>query len=63
MIMTPASQLSVVSPQEDAASAFERLLRRDIRQLPVLEGERMVGLLRRRDIVRWLELHSELAAS
>ncbi len=60
-IMTPADQLTVVSSEEDAAEALNKLAQRDVRQLPVLEGKELVGLLRRRDIIKWLQLHSELA--
>jgi CBS domain-containing protein len=52
----------VVSPREDANEAFEKLTRRDVRQVPVVQDGHLVGLLRRRDIVKWLQLHSELAA-
>jgi Zn-dependent protease/predicted transcriptional regulator len=61
-IMTRAEQLDVVSPREDANEAFEKLTRRDVRQVPVMQDGHLVGLLRRRDIVKWLQLHSELAA-
>ncbi len=61
-IMTKAEQLDVVSPREDANEAFEKLTRRDVRQVPVMEDGQLVGLLRRRDIVKWLQMHSELAA-
>jgi Zn-dependent protease/CBS domain-containing protein len=61
-IMTRAEQLDVVSPREDANEAFEKLTRRDVRQVPVVQDGHLVGLLRRRDIVKWLQLHSELAA-
>jgi Zn-dependent protease/CBS domain-containing protein len=61
-IMTRAEQLDVVSPREDANEAFEKLTRRDVRQVPVIQDGHLVGLLRRRDIVKWLQLHSELAA-
>ncbi len=58
-IMTPAAELSTVSPQQEASKALIELTRRDVRQLPVLcEGE-LLGLLRRRDIIRWLKLQSE----
>jgi CBS domain-containing protein len=33
------------------------LAQRDVNQLPVLDGERLVGLLRREDILKWLSLH------
>jgi len=59
-IMTPADQLVSVMPEEDAAEAMTRLQRRDVRQLPVMDNGSITGLLRRRDIVKWLQLHSEL---
>lgn len=59
-IMTPADQLVSVSMEEDAAEAFNRLQARDVRQLPVMNNGALAGLLRRRDIVRWLQLESEL---
>jgi hypothetical protein len=30
-----------------------------VNQLPVIDGNHLIGLLRRRDIVRWLQLHSD----
>jgi Zn-dependent protease len=59
-IMTPADRLIVTSPEEDAVNALEKLGSSDIRQLPVVTNGRLVGLLRRRDIVKWLQLHAEL---
>jgi Zn-dependent protease/CBS domain-containing protein len=59
-IMTPADQLVSVTADEDAAEALNKLQRRDVGQLPVMRNGSLAGLLRRRDIVRWLQLHSEL---
>lgn len=59
-IMTPADQLTVVTPEEDAAEALNKLMQRDVRQLPVMHDGELAGLLRRRDIVKWLQLESEL---
>jgi Zn-dependent protease/predicted transcriptional regulator len=59
-IMTPAQELEVVDPDEDASVALNKLARRDVRQLPVVGEGELVGLLRRRDIIRWLQLQSEL---
>ncbi len=61
-IMTPATQLEIVTPREDASAALDKLARRDVRQVPVVQDGHLVGILRRRDIVRWLQLQSELAA-
>lgn len=58
-IMTPADQLLTVSTEDDAAEALNKLMQRDVRQLPVLQEGRLVGLLRRRDIMRWLQLQSD----
>jgi len=58
-IMTPSKELVVVAPNENAAEALDRLQNRSIRQLPVVNGNRIVGLLRRKDILRWLELQSQ----
>jgi Zn-dependent protease/CBS domain-containing protein len=59
-IMTPMDHLLTVSPGDPAADALVKLSERDVRQLPVVDytGE-LAGLLRRQDIVRWLQLHSE----
>lgn len=55
-IMTPADELDVVPPSADAEQALRLLSRRDVEQLPVLDGERMLGFVRRRDLVRWISL-------
>jgi Zn-dependent protease/CBS domain-containing protein len=59
-IMTPYEKLVTTTTDEDATEAWQKLLRQDVRQLPVLQERQLVGLLRRRDIIRWLQLHSEL---
>jgi len=55
-VMRPRASLAIASPQESLADAFERLAQRDIGQLPVVDDERLVGMLRRSDIARRLEL-------
>lgn len=60
-IMTPADQLAATNPEEDADEALSRLRQRDVRQLPVLRDGKLAGLLRRRDIIQWLQLESEMA--
>jgi len=60
-IMTPYEELITVDAGEDAAEALSKLSHRDVRQLPVIEGENLVGLLRRRDIIRWLQLQSDMS--
>lgn len=59
-IMTPASELVVATPEEDTAEALDKLMKRDVRQLPVVREGRLAGLLRRRDVVKWLQLQSDM---
>lgn len=60
-IMTPVERLAVATPQEDAMDALNELAHRDVRQLPVVQDSRLVGLLRRRDVLRWLQLNGAAA--
>ncbi len=57
-IMTPAEQLEIVSPRQEASEALSRLAGRDIRQMPVVQNGHLVGMLRQRDILRWLQIQS-----
>ena len=60
-IMTPVSRLACVSPGDDAGEALAELARRGVNQLPVLDKGRLVGLLRREDVLKWLALHEGTA--
>lgn len=57
-IMTPYDQLVTTGPSADASEALNLLNQRDIRQLPVMEQGQLVGLLRQRDVVKWLHLQA-----
>jgi CBS domain-containing protein len=59
--MTPVERLACVGPDTDAAEALAELARRNVNQLPVLEGGRLVGLLRREDVIKWLALSGAAA--
>jgi Zn-dependent protease/CBS domain-containing protein len=58
-IMTSIDQLTAVGIDEDGAEAMNKLSDRDVRLLPVLSNGDLAGVLRRRDIIKWLRLHSE----
>ncbi len=62
-IMTPGDKVDIVTPREDMTEAMEVFNRRDLRQLPVMQDGHLVGMLRRRDIIRWLQLQSDLPAN
>lgn len=58
--MTPRAQLVIVSPRDDCAQAIKALSEHNIRQLPVLEEGRLVGLLRRSDVLNAVRMRQEL---
>jgi len=68
-IMTPSQNLVTSFPNEDASKALEKLIQRDVRQLPVVRPDgfnnapELLGLLRRRDIMRWMQIHPDRAGN
>jgi len=57
-IMTPADRLTTVSPRDEAFDVLALLGQRDLNQLPVVDNGRLVGMIRREDILKWLSLHT-----
>lgn len=57
-VMTPRDRVSAVNPDTPAVDALQQLASRNVGQLPVEEQGRLQGLVRREDIMRWLELHT-----
>ncbi len=58
-IMTPQDEIVSIHPSEDAYQALQLLAEKDIRQLVVMDAGTMSGLVRRRDIVRFLRINTE----
>jgi Zn-dependent protease/predicted transcriptional regulator len=58
--MTPVSELQVLHPDDNATLALRGLAEQD--PLPVTEQERLVGVARREDIVKWMAFHDPAAA-
>jgi CBS domain-containing protein len=58
-IMTPADRLAVVTPGAPAEEALRTLEARRVDQLPVVDGDRLVGLVRRQDVLTWLSLNRD----
>jgi Zn-dependent protease len=57
-VMTPAQSLAAVRPDESAVEALRKLGASDVDQLPVIDQQgRLQGILRRADLLRWIELH------
>ncbi|MGB5934073.1 MAG: site-2 protease family protein [Anaerolineae bacterium] len=58
--MTALDQLATVAPGDGADQALSALGSRDVGQLPVVEGDTLVGLLRRSDLLRHLEFSTRI---
>jgi Zn-dependent protease/CBS domain-containing protein len=59
-VMTPWVELETVSPGDGGSTILARLSARDVRQLPVVEGQRLIGLLHRSDVLRYLQVRTAL---
>lgn len=55
-MMTPNNKLSTLPSTAEADEALHQLGQLDVRQVPVVDNGRLVGLVRRRDIMKWLQL-------
>jgi len=55
--MTAVAQLSTVTPEALVSGALDLLVQRGVNQLPVISRGRLVGMVTREDIFRWLALH------
>lgn len=58
-VMTPAAQVESLSPDDALVDGLRRLGRDDARELPVIEDHALVGVLRQRDVSRWIELRAD----
>jgi CBS domain-containing protein len=46
--------LVTIGPSAQVWQAVEQMVRKDIRRLPVMEGDRLMGMVTERDIFRWV---------
>ena len=58
--MIPRERLHVVSPTQSLNDVLPLMAGRDVNQLPVVQDERLVGVLSRDAIVRYLEIRRSL---
>ena len=59
-IMTPAP-LTTVSPTDDVGGAIGLMAQKGVHQLPVVENGRVLGMLNREHVLRWIQLRHDLA--
>jgi len=59
-IMTPMEKLKVARPDQDALSVLEQMDESNINQMPVVREGRVIGLIARDNLIRFLRTRSEL---
>ena len=59
-IMTPVDKLKVARPDQEALSIMEQMAENDIDQMPVVSEGRVIGLITRDNLIRFLHVRSEL---
>lgn len=59
-VMTPRERLVTVSAEDDGNTVLTRLNTHNVGQLPVVEGDSVIGMLRRSDVIRFMQLRDEL---
>jgi Zn-dependent protease len=59
-IMTPRERLEAVTPDADGNKILASLATKNIHQVPVMSGDRIEGIICRTDIIRYLQLRSDL---
>ena len=62
-IMVPAAKVVTVKQSDELLKAIETMDTADVNQVPVLEGERVIGVLSRENIVRLLRSRAELKSA
>jgi Zn-dependent protease/CBS domain-containing protein len=60
LVMIPRERLHIVSPQQNLNDVLPLMAGRDVNQLPVVQEERLVGVLSRDAIMRYLEIRRSL---
>jgi len=58
-VMTPIDKLKVAYPDQDALSVLEQMEESNINGIPVVSGERVIGLITRDNVVNFLRTYSE----
>ncbi len=59
-IMTPRDELHAVTREADGNEILARLTAKNVHQIPVMDGDKVAGIICRTDVLRVLQLRSEL---
>lgn len=61
-VMIPREELKTVRPSDPLSSVLERMAAEDVNQFPVMEDGRLVGMVARDGLLRFIGLRAELQA-
>ena len=61
-VMTPASELTTVSPDDPLGTALERFAATELPLLPVIKDGRLVGILYRESVIGYVRMQEMLRA-
>lgn len=61
-VMSQSQKLVTLSPQDDMGKAVQAMAVDDLNQLPVVQEGKLVGLLSRSNVIRFLQVREELGA-
>lgn len=53
-VMTPLEEMPALSPRVGAERALQELAEREVEQMPVVDRHRVIGMVGRGDLMRWL---------
>lgn len=59
-VMTPWGRLATVSAEDDGNTVLTFMNTHNVGQLPVVKGDRLIGMLRRNDVIRFMQVRGEL---
>ncbi|MFC1847019.1 site-2 protease family protein [Chloroflexota bacterium] len=59
-VMMPFEKMKKVRPDEDMASVMNLLTQEDINELPVVEGDSIVGMIRRENLLAFINIRDKL---
>ena len=60
-IMTPVDKLKIALPDQEAVSILEQMAESNINQMPVVMDGRVIGLVARDNLIRFLQVRSDLS--
>ena len=59
-VMTPYIELHSVTLRDDLPRVLSEMARGDFNQIPLMDGRRLLGLIHRSDVIRYIQMRQEM---